>query len=428
MYGSGVGFQRANLTVTVRNLNSPPSSSVSSEILVQNQWERTGTTTPLFGKIQRSGAFLPSNSYTYTKTQTGRFRGMIYEQVGLDSNPTKNVSTTLIGPRDPEVFFITSDSADNLTASQLASIDSVALQKLHDAIKAQKVNLVQAYAERARTARTITELIGNVAKCISAFRKGRLGDAAEAIGVHIGKRARRKFLRGTQHPSRLSEQEASLARGWLALQYGIKPILNDIYGLLDELKEPLPRSGAYATGSAARSVSTQVTHVRNSPNTSSHGATYMKSGEHRYLVKYSCVFTYAVPELQSLSRLGITNPLYIAWELMPYSFVFDWFLPIGGWLNSFDSTLGLTFVSGSKTEFSQNRCAHISVQPGIDYQNRRARWNSSKEYRKVTVVRTKLTSFPASKFPDFKNPFSWSHVASALSLLSTAVHGTNRRR
>jgi hypothetical protein len=52
------------------------------------------------------------------------------------------------------------------------------------------------------------------------------------------------------------------------------------------------------------------------------------------------------PYLRSMNQLGLLNPLSLAWELTPWSFVVDWFLPIGSTLGALSASAGLTFVAG----------------------------------------------------------------------------------
>lgn len=59
-----------------------------------------------------------------------------------------------------------------------------------------------------------------------------------------------------------------------------------------------------------------------------------------------------------LSALGL-QPLPTLWELLPWSFVMDWFLNIGTFLEAWTTKEGWTFLSGSQsvvgeyTEFAQ---------------------------------------------------------------------------
>lgn len=52
-------------------------------------------------------------------------------------------------------------------------------------------------------------------------------------------------------------------------------------------------------------------------------------------------FTISDPKMLTWTQLGFTNPLSIAWELLPWSFVLDWFVDIGGYINRMDFALGM---------------------------------------------------------------------------------------
>jgi hypothetical protein len=53
--------------------------------------------------------------------------------------------------------------------------------------------------------------------------------------------------------------------------------------------------------------------------------------------------------LRTLNQLGLLNPLSLIYELTPWSFVVDWFVPIGPVLNALTAPAGLIFVSGTKS-------------------------------------------------------------------------------
>lgn len=46
-------------------------------------------------------------------------------------------------------------------------------------------------------------------------------------------------------------------------------------------------------------------------------------------------------------RFGLLNPLEVIWELVPFSFVADWFLPIGDYLSALDASSRFTHEGGS---------------------------------------------------------------------------------
>jgi len=50
--------------------------------------------------------------------------------------------------------------------------------------------------------------------------------------------------------------------------------------------------------------------------------------------------------LTELSSLGMLNPMTVAWELVPFSFVWDWWNPVGDYLNLMDADRGFIYRGG----------------------------------------------------------------------------------
>lgn len=51
------------------------------------------------------------------------------------------------------------------------------------------------------------------------------------------------------------------------------------------------------------------------------------------------------PNTYMLNSLGLLNPLYTAWELVPWSFVFDWMFDIGSHLRAWSDTFGCELLN-----------------------------------------------------------------------------------
>lgn len=66
-------------------------------------------------------------------------------------------------------------------------------------------------------------------------------------------------------------------------------------------------------------------------------------------------------------RIEFGNPLEIAWELVPFSFVIDWFIPIGDWLGSLDALKGVKNTWGTVSQkqvytgFDNRRSANLGL-------------------------------------------------------------------
>jgi hypothetical protein len=121
-----------------------------------------------------------------------------------------------------------------------------------------------------------------------------------------------------------------------------------------------------------------------------------------------------------LAQTGFTNPINLAWEVVPYSFVVDWFIPIGPWLETLNAWQGLVFRDGYITTFvRQNTTSTLAWSGKLGPTSTGVRSGGmSREY--VFLQRGKLTTFPAGRFPSLKNPFSVDHILNGLALLRTA--------
>lgn len=71
----------------------------------------------------------------------------------------------------------------------------------------------------------------------------------------------------------------------------------------------------------------------------------------------SVIYAITVNErAQQLARLGLVSPASVVWELVPWSFVIDWFLPVGKMIEAASANWGQQFLGGSwscKTEFTK---------------------------------------------------------------------------
>lgn len=217
------------------------------------------------------------------------------------------------------------------------STDTPARSKLLSSLKGSSVNLAQAYAERKQTADLIARNVNRIASAAMAIRRGNLRHASNLFGMRHPPKLRNEISPGARN----------LSNHWLEYSYGWRPLLNDIYGSCELIAK---------------------TYYENRPTIikSNHSETYVwkdftlfydsNYGYREKLVahcKQSTSYVVAFSEDSSFSQkmasTGITNPLLLAWELIPYSFVVDWFVPVGAYLGNLDATVGLSFRGGTVT-------------------------------------------------------------------------------
>lgn len=296
------------------------------------------------------------------------------------------------------VDYVTNFSAKSITEinDELNSLVNSALIQARNNLKDMKVDLGTAFGERRQTTLLAADTAKRIARSYRSLRRGLVRDAMRELGIS----SRRGEPRGSSAPQK-----------WLELQYGWKPLLSDVYGACDALsKRDTDDWGVTAKGSG-RSVIISQFHNRAT------GSSWFDTLSKYELGAFVRVDAFLGP-LNKLAALGVTNPLNVAWELVPYSFVVDWFLPIGAWLGSIDATLGVEIrgVSTSKLRKAKHYGNGVSHSEGAtSFTNK---WVVSKS--DVFLDRTASTVLPRASFPSFKDPVSYAHFANAMSLLAQA--------
>lgn len=126
---------------------------------------------------------------------------------------------------------------------------------------------------------------------------------------------------------------------WLEYSYAIKTTMADV--------DVLARRAAGIGDSRKRVyqfTASKTCHVSFSTNRSTsntyRSATLMSNGR----LRGKSVFRVDNPFTRSLQEFGFTDPLGIAWECIPFSFVIDWFVPVGNWIQSWQPIVGMSHL------------------------------------------------------------------------------------
>lgn len=407
---------------TYTNYNRQYVSSTKPDVVTETTADRVSyykagyrdsTVTPGFHNPNRKGRLKP-RAFTFSEEENYAFTGRrsrkttklqpgqygYFEEVA--SGPANTSSTGISGIEWP--------SGSRVDKTPPTNLDSRARNGLLLKIKSSAVNLGVMGAERKKTAAMVGNTAMNLVNAMRNLRRGNFSGAAEDLGVPPKKRARSRF-----NKAYAKDSARAVGGGWLALQYGWKPLLTDIYGSCEALARRNDAPMYVTTTKSATSVTPfRINQVSKSQDLVS-GEFW--AGAKLTVVKYGVTYYRPQSVDSSLSQLGITNPALIAWELVPYSFVVDWFLPIGDWLGTFDATVGLTFYSGYRTVYSSSSIRYMSTRQGT-YSNYTDDWLRTAQVSEVFVQRVPLTGFPSPAIPRFKNPVSVGHMQNALALLT----------
>lgn len=292
-----------------------------------------------------------------------------------------------------------------------------ALRRLIDAAElGVEANLAQDLAQMRQTFGLVTSTANRIYRSVRSLKKGDIPSAVREL-TH-GQRPNGKIKIGKPSPTK------TVAENWLELQYGWKPLLQDIEGTFKSMSVLHANDFVQRVAVSAKSENETV-----STTPSQYDSALFKPGlaiTHKVRVNTRCKFVLrfriASPLRSFMAQTGFTNPINLAWEILPFSFVVDWFIPIGSYLESFHSFDGLEFVDGSQTLFTKGLTDSAVDFEGIVLGNHTMSFWEHARYRSETVRldRTKLTAFPTQTFPSFKNGLaSVTHAANAIALVKS---------
>lgn len=256
-------------------------------------------------------------------------------------------------------------------------------------LKAQKVNLGVAFAERKQTANLLAGTAERLARAAQFARKGKWSRAADSLGVSSRK----------QQPS-----------NWLELQYGWKPLLGDVYGATEALAQT-SRYDWLITVKAG--TFNDIDEYDDFLSGSTYAHVKHVTGQWGHFIR--CDYHPGNAFMKVVSYTGISNPAEIQWELIGGSFIVDWMYGVGDYLATLDAAAGYEFLSGSITQrerlMMQIRSGKVPGNVSSKYSGKSSFFNLNREV---------LRSSPLPLGPVYKDPISAGHVANALSLLASA--------
>lgn len=314
--------------------------------------------------------------------------------------------------------FISASGSSGIPSYRGATVADVTLKarsKILDKIKNQKVNVAQMFAERRQTANLMITTVNRLASAALAIRKGRIRHATTLFGKKVNSR-----------PLLQRDVQASpenLSNYWLEYIYGWRPLLDDIYGSAELLADSyLKNRPEFVKSFSEMSVEIEDQQIRfNTGGTPGSFYAERMRGSSRAQARFVVGFSVENSMVDAAQRTGLTNPLALAWELVPYSFVVDWILPIGNYLSHLDTTTGLVFHSGSESSSLNDSLTTY--------------WTGSKKVaedtsvegcgRVITVIsknRSILSDFPSAAFPRFDPNLGATRLTTALALLTSAFN------
>lgn len=220
--------------------------------------------------------------------------------------------------------------------------ENAAITRALNRVNDNKLDLGQYLGELSRSS---VQVVSGIAQVMRAYRQVKAGNVQGALTtLGIGKfdsRGKRLVGRGG-----LGRSPATVANTWLAMKFGWLPLLEESYTIIKGITRTL-------NGPDPFSVKVVVTDDNPSKNYALDRDHYVRSGTFTKGTEVKMVYGLSDADLAFFNSVGLINPLSLTWELLPNSFVIDYFLPIGNFLSGLSSHLGLEFKYGYKTRFAK---------------------------------------------------------------------------
>lgn len=216
----------------------------------------------------------------------------------------------------------------------LANVKNAALNK----IKGQQLNVVMLLKDRKETLNGIHDRLKWLLTSVNAARKGNLVKSAQSL-----KRFWRSRTPGVVNRYKALNDKVGkpVANMWLELNFLHMQVISDANGLIKELGAEPNLGFLHGRSGIVKEVEDLVDDQGR--------YTWNYWGNFRFnRIQKDVVYAQvsAKPDLEfltSASRLGITNMPYVLWDSVPLSFVADWVIPVGSYLNAWDALLGMEF-------------------------------------------------------------------------------------
>lgn len=255
-------------------------------------------------------------------------------------------------------------------------------------IQAFGTNMIEIYRTRKETIDMVTSTVKKLTYIYKSIRQRNFRNACNLMGISYRK------------PSKRNHNNPPGA--WLEYTYGWSPLVSDMYVVLNQT---FPELRHYVFSRQRETLSLLLGEDSNK----------ITKYEGQIRVSASCEVVVNDSTVKAISYYGIDNPSLALWEAMPYSFIVDWFLPVGDYLQSLTAFNGISVRNFSHC-ISANYSATQTLKGDDPPTNMITLSNGSASMTGSTVYR--YIGEPAYRFPSLQNGLSLNRFATALSLLA----------
>lgn len=269
----------------------------------------------------------------------------IYTSFGGLANAEFNKGDMLVGP----------DSLSTKTfANRISQATNKALDKFYNELDEQAMLAVN-YAQRALAVNMMSARLVQLARFGKALRKFDLITAAKSLGLDPQSGIPKVYQAGKKPKgwSNAKQRGKILGDAWLEFHFGWEPLVKDIFHATQVLQSPM-------TGKTVEVKAVVPFNERS--YLKPYSESYLRTTEGLAICKLGATLQVTDSNAYAANRLGVTNPAAWAWELIPFSFVVDWFTTIGVFINQWTDLDGVRLINPwNATILVVNKCQYVKT-------------------------------------------------------------------
>jgi hypothetical protein len=219
----------------------------------------------------------------------------------------------------------------------------------------------------------------------------------------------------------------NLSSLWLEFNYGWRPLVSSVQGAVELFNQQLVAGELIRVQSIWRT-------FEDKEDTGTWEVYYgwksdwINKSECNYSVKHVLYYTVSDVAAVTLSQAGLSNLPNLAWELVPFSFVVDWFINVGAFLSSLDATNGLSFVKGCYTTCYKVNATRTSESISTIPDETACSGTMISTIKDFRLNRYVLTDFPSPRPPSFtQRSLGLNKYLTSVALLTSIVFGGGKQ-
>lgn len=205
----------------------------------------------------------------------------------------------------------------------------------------------------------------------------------------------RRLVKDRRRLRKIREQKDPLANLVLETEFGWRPLVTDLHAAFRVIAGvndfPVFIRGSHKVDCSYQSPWSTA------PDNFSEGKIYKDTYSGDYRVTVAARVAVTNPNLHLLNQIGVLNPLLVAWDLIPWSFVVGMFINVNALLSSLTEFAGLSINNQSVTKSSRTTySSSIREFSGYGGPGRRYTQSGSCEFKNTYRSRS-VGSIPATK-------------------------------